>query len=69
MTGVEDVGVFIREKVWLENSLSLLANIIAITASFPIRTISYVPWLRRLVYDLPPWRLGSIPGQPSLDLW
>jgi len=22
MTGVEDVGVFIRERVWLENSLS-----------------------------------------------
>jgi hypothetical protein len=22
MTGVENVGVFIREKVWLENSLS-----------------------------------------------
>jgi hypothetical protein len=28
MTTFENVGVFIREKVWLENSLSLLAQAI-----------------------------------------
>jgi len=28
MTRFENVGVFIREKVWLENSLSLLAQAI-----------------------------------------
>jgi hypothetical protein len=32
MARIENVGVFIREKVWLENSLSLLAP-----AIFPYR--------------------------------
>jgi hypothetical protein len=35
MTRFENVGVFIREKVWLENSLSLLAQAISEPNIFP----------------------------------
>jgi len=37
MTGVENVGVFIREKVWLENSLSRSAQAIFKPNFFPYK--------------------------------
>jgi hypothetical protein len=46
MTGFENVWIFIWEKVWLENSLSLLAEVFPTLTEVLLTVIEVFPTLR-----------------------
>jgi len=50
MTRFENVGVFIREKVWLENSLSLMASLVILHTYPPMKMEQSVPKRRNIKF-------------------